>query len=49
MDSSEKEMNPVAMTIIGILGEPGIEPSTSCPQVLYAIDRATQTHFGKKG
>ena len=44
-NSGERGMNPVAMTIINPckkkLAEPGIEPATSCSQVLNATDRAT--------
>ena len=43
-DSGEKGINPVTMTIIDILREywssPGIEPPTSCFQVLYATNWA---------
>ena len=41
-DSGERGMNPVAMTIINPWKEywpgPGIEPATSCSQVLFATD-----------
>ena len=42
MDSGERGMNPVAMTIISPrkVAEPGIEPATSCSQVRNATDWA---------
>ena len=42
IDSSERGMNPVAMTIINprkeYLAKPGIEPAKSCSQVCTAND-----------
>ena len=43
MDSSERGMNPIVMTIIilgKILAELGMEPATSCSQVIYTTDWA---------
>ena len=46
MDSGEKGMNPVTMTFISPKekyqwAEPGIEPTTHCFQVLYAMGLGT--------
>ena len=44
MDSDERGMNPVTMTIIKpwkiVWPSPGIDPATSCSKVLYATDCA---------
>ena len=37
-DNGERGMNSVTMTIIRILVEQGLEPTTSCSQVHNAID-----------